>query len=247
MSKNIEATLDEALVRLKNIEDLLTTLTAGTSPKRRFSSELSDLPADRRDVLRDAELHRIFARLWGMSVGQKNKANFPQYIIQEFGKCPVEIVPQSILVNRCELLKAFYPGRVEMHREPRAVALETLERALKNGTLVRCSMKDVVPATRLDRSGEVVLIVSLDEARRRGLVEDERAAKPWEEAEDWDEEAEDIQPTPPTKKTPAREPWEDEPEETPAPVKKPVVELEGFRSPRSGTVLEGFGRKGGDS
>ncbi len=249
-------THDEILVRLDRIEALLESIQSGSIPGRKIQRKrTNDTSPDELVVLRTNGLLRIFNRHARGTAPFKTKNRFPGAIIQEFGETPWEIVPRSILVNRCETQKIFWPaGNGSEHSTVRELVERFLKRALKAGTLVERTVGDLFPHLAGTRSGDVVVLLSPTEAARRdGGVEDDvgtapakpyaggtpRPLKPWEEPED-DEET--TQPTASTKKTPAREPWE-EPEEAPAPVK---VVIEGFRSPRSGTVLEGFGRKGGD-
>lgn len=208
MSKTDTNTMDEVLERLKNIEDMLTVLTAGRTPRKRSYAEIAEIPLTRREVLRDAELKRIFTRLWEMTTAQKDKANFPQFIVQLYGNhARIEAVPQSILVNRCELLKAFWPGKDEDSTTPRSVTLETLERAVAKGELVRCTMADYTPATRNDRSGETVLILTPAEAKRRHLLPDDEDEEEVVEAEAapsklvWPEQRETPAPAPAAKKS----------------------------------------------
>lgn len=162
-----ENKLDRILEEITSLRDQITLLTAGKAPKRRNLVGLVDIPKDRREVVRDAELLRIFSRLATLSAPLKAKNNISPFVIQEIGSRPWEIVPQSILVNRCELLKAFWPSRTdETAPTPRAVVLETLERALEAGELVRSKLADIFAGTRHDKVGELVVILSPLEARR---------------------------------------------------------------------------------
>lgn len=222
----------EIVARLDRIEALLESIQSGNIPGRKIQRKrTNDTSPDELVVLRTSGLLRIFERHARGTAPFKTKNRFPGAIIQEFGETPWEIVPRSILVNRCETQKIFWPaGNGSEHSTVRELVERFLKRAIKAGTLVETTVGDLFPHLAGTRSGDVVVMLSPAEAARReggaGEVEvvkpqaPTRPLKPWENGY-----------MPPVRT--AREEVEDEEEEEEAPASAQVkVEVEGFRSPR---------------
>jgi len=221
----------EIVARLDRIEALLESIQSGNIPGRKIQRKrTNDTSPDELVVLRTSGLLRIFERHARGTAPFKTKNRFPGAIIQEFGETPWEIVPRSILVNRCETQKIFWPaGNGSEHSTVRELVERFLKRAIKAGTLVETTVGDLFPHLAGTRSGDVVVMLSPAEAARReggGVVErkagtDPRPLKPWEDG------------YVPVVRT-AREEVEDDDAGIPAtPVRKPVVEVEGFRKSTS--------------
>lgn len=233
---------NEMIERLTRLEEKIDRLLAEQAPTKPARVRRDNTSPEELAEMRKRCLMRTFKRYAEASFAFKGKNRFPNAVVQPMSvKTPWEIVPWSILVNRCETQRIFWPAADGSERiQARAIVERFLHQAIKDGELVKDTVANVIPHMQDFKSGDVVVLLSPAEVARRRDAEDDvgtapakpyaggtsRPLKPWEDEEDWDEEAEDIQP--------------------PAPVKKPVVEIEGFRSPRAGVVLEGFGRKGGD-
>jgi len=117
-------------MEIQNIEDKLAIILTRTAAILRLLERKKE-PADVRHLPlkeglveeRQAELMKIFQRLCGLDRYQKEKQSFPKEIRQPSGKLQSdgtieetpnpEVVPYSVLKNRCTLRKAFKPREGE--------------------------------------------------------------------------------------------------------------------------------------
>lgn len=214
--------VNSKLDRLLQLVELL--VESGALRKKPVRQRVSDIPIERVDELRELEVERIFNRLANASGALKAKLNFGKAIRQEVGDPVKQIVPLSIILNRCELLKAFWPvaGSTDTGT-PRDVVERYVDRFVKRKVWVRGKVSQYFPETANTRAGDTIIVLTKAEVKRivEGVpVDDEetepeaeeapapvKKLRPWddpnyvpgaedddEEDEDWDDE--DAEPAP---------------------------------------------------
>jgi len=236
----------EIIEMLARIEAKMDRILSGEVPAKPTKVRREETPPEKLDEARMACLIRTFRRYAGGSFAFKSKNRFPSSVIQPAGVTkPWEIVPWSILVNRCETQRIFWPAADGSENgTARQIVERFVVRAIKAGDIAKNTVGDLFPATTGLRAGDVVILLSpVEKSRREALDEDEDdevpAAKPWERG--------GADSAPPKRDHPLR-PWEDgyvapvrdsgddvdDDAGIPAtPVRKPVVEVEGFRKSTS--------------
>lgn len=223
--------LNDKLDHITKLVELL--VESGALKKKAPRQRISDIPIDKVNELREAELERIFNRMANASAALKTKLNFSKRIVQPFGARPYQMVPLSLILNRCELLKAFWPvaGSPEP-RPPRDTAEMLVNRFVKRGMWCKAKISDYFPNAAGTRTGSTIIILTREERLRRLQAENDidletgervyatpapvvparRERKPWEDSEEDDAPRPKLQwPTPAPRVT---EP-EDEDEEIP--------------------------------
>ena len=234
--------------RMTAVEAKMDRILSGEVPPKPHKVRREETPPEKLDEARMACLIRTFRRYAGGSFAFKSKNRFPSSIVQPAGVTkPWEIVPWSILVNRCETQRIFWPAADGSEKgTARDIVERFVARAIRAGDIAKSTVGDLFPVTAGLRAGDVVILLSpVEKSRREALDEDEDdevpAAKPWERG--------GTDSAPPKRDHPLR-PWEDgyvappkvdlededdeledeeNHEEIPPSVKKPAVEVEGFR------------------
>lgn len=220
----MENQLDKLIEQSARILQLVELLVeSGALKKKAPRQRVSNLPVEQVDALREAEIERIFNRMANASGALKAKLNFSKAIRQDIGQPVKQIVPLSILLNRCELLKAFWPvaGSTEIGT-PRDVVERYVDRFVKRKVWVRGKVSQYFPKTANTRAGDTIIVLTKAEVKRivEGVpVDDEetepeaeeapapvKKLRPWDdpnyvpgaedddEDEDWDDE--DAEPAP---------------------------------------------------
>lgn len=226
--------VNSKLDRLLQLVELI--VESGALRKKPVRQRVSDIPIERVDELRELEVERIFNRLANASGALKAKLNFGKAIRQEVGDPVKQIVPLSIILNRCELLKAFWPvaGSTDTGT-PRDVVERYVDRFVKRKVWVRGKVSQYFPETANTRAGDTIIVLTKAEKQRLLNVEEEgdaapaqpsakRERKPWEDEEEEAPRPKLQWPTPAPKVTPADfdddedEDWDDDDEDAePAP------------------------------
>lgn len=151
MDSRIEAKLDRILEHLSNTEensvvilDRMTTLeriVAAAVPRTRRTKAAQIISCTPTELLskRVAELTRIFDKLIHMPQSKRKAQNFPSYLIEGLVDQAKGVVfgavPESILANRCSMLKIFQPIVAFNEKTSAANAYEAIKEADRLGVV----------------------------------------------------------------------------------------------------------------
>lgn len=168
---NTDHKLDQILERLERLEKLIiAALPSGRRPKGLVGAIRREHTPDKILSARVDEVLRQFRAAINATYPKKQRQGFNSAIIGNAGKTTkYEIVPESVLRNRCSLRKLFAPVFEAGEEHASDNATLAFDEAIARGLLVRSTVSEV-NVTDTPCFSKTVVLVTPEELKRQGLV-----------------------------------------------------------------------------
>lgn len=159
--------LDQIIKELAEIKSLVLT------PKRLRNNLRPLEPGETLD--RAGDMKRVFNLAASAHYIKKARQHFPQGTYNS-NNDRIEIIPRSILVNRCSLRKAFRPREDELGKKTIPdIVNETLDELIERGFFIQYRLNEAIKGN----SSAALCIFSKKEAQKVGVLSATMDTSPW--------------------------------------------------------------------